>query len=134
MDNGVTLLVLGVGDDIFIDRGGLSGVVGTELVIEIMAVDISDAPGPGVSNRVPFDKSWRADTATDDSSADAVADDIACMEMMNCSPIPIQVTPRFSFHNNSVVELTYVVYVNYNTNECDIWIILLHDYTISDPV
>ena len=104
------------------------------LVIEIMSVDTSDAPAPGVSNRVPFDKSWRADTATNDLSADAVADDIACMEMMRMSPILTQVTPRFSFNNNSVFVVTYVIDVNNHTNKYDIWIILLHDDAISDPV
>ena len=57
-------------------------MVGIVLVREMMAVDISDVARPGLSNRDTFARSWSPDAATDDSSADVVADYIACMEMM----------------------------------------------------
>ena len=65
-------------------RGGLSGVVGicVVLVLEIMADDLSDVDGAGLSNRVLFNRSWRADTVTNNLSAGAVADDITGMKMM----------------------------------------------------
>ena len=53
----------------FIERGGLAGVVGGELVLEIMVEENWDVSRPGLSNRDTFARSWRPDTATDDSSA-----------------------------------------------------------------
>ena len=71
---------MGVGDNMLIERGGLSGVVGMELVRDTMVVESWDASCPS-SNRDTLARSWRPDTATDDSSADAVlVDDVAGME------------------------------------------------------